>query len=168
MAMSIDDAAARDDAGVTTDATTDDGAAIDAASDASDSQKSWVPIETISVPVDGTTRTSTTVLQAGVTDHLRAQGTFVIQSPQGTLADAEYWDFSMQPPLDGVAGVDVGLAVNDPVADTTRTPKWGTYASSHVYEVAWVGNGAAIVAMLHDGNFTNNTGALTLQILAYQ
>jgi hypothetical protein len=126
----------------------------------------WVAVETLTIPVNGTSVTSQTVLLAGIGYRLRASGTFVIQSPQGTQGDAEWWDFSNL--MDGVTGVDVGLAVNDSIVDTNRTPKWGAYAANHIYEVPWTGNGQPIVAMLHDGNFTNNTGSLMLSILAAQ
>lgn len=127
----------------------------------------WVVIDTLTVPVDGNGVMSAVTLGNGVGYRLRAEGTFVIQSPQGTPADAEWWDYN-NTPVDGVAGVDVGLAVNDSTVNDTRTPKWGAYSSSHVYEVAWVGNGQKLTAALHDGNFTNNTGSLTLKVLALQ
>lgn len=126
----------------------------------------WVAVESITVPVNGTQVMSAMTMQSGVAYRLRASGTFVIQSESGTQGDAEWWNFaSLQ---DGVSGVDVGLAVNDTAVNTTRTPKWGAYQSSHVYEVDWTGNGARLVAMLHDGNYGNNTGSLTLTILAWQ
>jgi hypothetical protein len=140
-----------------------------AAGDASvDAAQEWTVVEQLAVPVTGATVASTFVLEAGVRYRLRASGVFVIQSPQGTPADAEYWNFNVPPPTDGVAGVDVGLAVNDTVVDETRTPRWGPYSASHIYEVDWTGDGAAIVAQLHDGNFANNTGMLNLAILAPQ
>lgn len=147
------------------DAAIDGSATVaDAAGDAS--PPTWVAVETLTVPVNGSMVTSQMTLAAGGAYRLRASGTFVIQSSPGTQADAEWWDFSNL--MDGVTGVDVGLAVNDTVVDTSRTPKWGAYVATHVYEVPWTGNGQPIVAMLHDGNFANNTGSLTLTILAAQ
>jgi hypothetical protein len=97
--------------------------------------KSWVVIETLTVPVNGTSVTSQTALTNGVTYHLRASGTFVIQSSQGTLA--EFWDFANTAgPQEGVAGVDCGMG--------------------------------RLRCQPHDGNFTNNTGSLSLAILSYQ
>jgi hypothetical protein len=126
-------------------------------------------IETLTVPVNGQSVLSTTALGSGVTYHLRASGTFVIQSTPGTTADAEFWDFAnASGPQEGVTGVDVGLAVDDVNVDTIKTPKWGAYSSSHTYEIAWVGDGTTIAVLLHDGNYTNNTGSLSVAILAYQ
>jgi hypothetical protein len=124
-------------------------------------------IDSITVPVNGNQVLSAVTLANGVAYRLRAEGEFVIQSPAGTPGDAEWWDYN-NVIQDGVAGVDVGLAVNDTVVDTNRTPKWGAYQSSHIYEVDWTGNGQKLVAMLHDGNFANNTGSLTLKVLALQ
>ncbi len=101
----------------------------------------------------------------GETYRLRASGTFVV-STAGALADAEYWDFPSM--LDGVSGVDLGIAIDDPVVDTNRTPKWGTYDPSHVYQVDFVGKGAVIDAGYHDGNFSNNMGTLTLDVFRFQ
>lgn len=129
---------------------------------------SWVVVETLTVPANGVQVTSTLALDAGVTYRLRASGTWVIQNNigNGTRADAEWWNF--EDLQDGVIGVDVGLAINDTSNDAIRTPKWGPYNPSHVYEVDWVGDGQPIVAMMHDGNYANNTGSLTLDILAWQ
>jgi len=164
---STDDASVIDgESGDTQQVTTD--AAVDGMVDAPGVPlPTWVVIDTITVPVIGTMVMSVVTLTNGVSYKLRAEGTFVIQSPLGTPADAEWWDYNntMQ---DGVVGVDVGLAVNDFTVDTVRTPKWGAYQASHVYEVDWVGNGQKLVAMLHDGNFANNTGSLTLKVLALQ
>ena len=167
--------------GALSNVTVDSGDDVDAAGDATQAtvdappdsptqtNKSWVVIETLTVPVNGTSVTSQTALTNGVTYHLRASGTFVIQSPQGTLADAEFWDFgNTAGPQEGVAGVDCGMAVDDTSVDTNKTPKWGAYDASHTYEITWVGDGTTILAMLHDGNFTNNTGSLSLAILSYQ
>ncbi len=143
-------------------------AATDAGPDARPAdarEPAWVVVDELTVPVNRATVMSAFVLEAGVRYRLRASGTFVIQSPEGTPGDAEYWDFAGGQPVDGVAGVDVGLAVNDPLVDTNRTPRWGAYDASHVYEVEWTGAGAPIAAQLHDGNYANNTGALKLEIL---
>jgi hypothetical protein len=147
------------DAGVDAPAGADAGPGADAAQE-------WTLVDELSVPTTGATVMSAFVLQAGVHYRLRASGVFVIQSPQGTPSDAEYWNFNVPPPTDGVAGVDVGLAVNDLTVDENRTPRWGPYSATHVYEIDWMGNGAALVAQLHDGNYANNTGTLNLAILA--
>ncbi|HUS31828.1 MAG TPA: hypothetical protein VMZ53_25180 [Kofleriaceae bacterium] len=159
------------DAGDDVDAAIDAEAMVivDAPPDPPPSTKSWVVIETLTVPVNGQSVTSQTALANGVTYHLRASGTWVIQSTPGTQADAEFWDFTNTAgPQEGVTGVDCGLAVDDTTVDTNKTPKWGAYSASHTYEIDWVGDGTTIVALMHDGNYSNNTGSLSLAILAYQ
>ena len=122
----------------------------------------FIVVEEISVPVSSGTVASANELLAGVTYRLRASGTY--NAAQDTFGDAEYIGFTGTP-ADTVSGVDVGLAVNDITVDGTRTPKWGAYRDSHVYEVDFVGNGTPIVAQLHDATYGNNTGSLTLTIL---
>ena len=127
----------------------------------------WVQVDELSIPVNSVTArvTSTFVLQANVGYRLRASGTFFTTS-LGRLGDAEYYNFNVGPPVDEAAGIDVGLAVNDPIVDGTRTPRWGAYSAEHVYEVPWMGAGAPIIVQLHDGNYADNVGALKLEILA--
>lgn len=130
----------------------------------------WTVIETLTVPVDpvmgiSAKTTSTTVLQAGVVYHLRASGTWIIQSDAipPTQADAEWWSFSA--PVEGVAGTDVGLGIDDAAALDPKQPKWGPYTDTHVYEVEWVGAGKTIDANIHDQRYDNDSGFLTLEIL---
>ena len=127
-----------------------------------DAQPQLTLIDTVTIEVDGTVVDSVAVLQAGQTYLLRVSGVFQITSA-GALSDAEYWDnagtFS-----DTVSGIDVGVAINDTVVDGNKTPHWGAYNASHIYEVNFVGTGAVIATMVHDGNLTNNVGNLTLEI----
>jgi hypothetical protein len=126
----------------------------------------WTVVEALVVSVRGETVTSTFVLQQGVRYRLRASGMAYVALQ--TFGDAEYYNFNNGPPIDGAVGIDVGLAVNDSTIDATRTPRWGAYSDTHVYEVEWTGDGASIVAQFHDGNTANNSGTLTLEILALQ
>jgi len=125
---------------------------------------SWVAIDTLTVPADGTAITSKVTLQAGVTYLLRASGTYYYDIQR--LGDAEYFEGTvLGTHFDGESGVDVGLAVNDTLVDMDRTPKWGPYNDTHIYEVEWPGAGTPITAQLHDGQYTINSGALGLLIL---
>jgi hypothetical protein len=140
---------------------------VDAPPDTGGGGSEWVVIDTLSVPAGGMTRTSTKVLQAGVTYRLRASGTFYYDTQ--ALADAEYFDVQAGGmPKNVVSGVDVGLAVNDSTVDSTRMPKWGAYSAGHVYEAEWTGEGATITIQIHDGNYMNNFGELALEILELQ
>jgi hypothetical protein len=121
-------------------------------------------LEELSIPVGGTVVSSTVVLQSGVRYRLRASGTYFYAAAQNVLGDAEYFGFNAGGPTDTEAGVDVGLAVNDSVVDANRMPKWGAYTDTHVYEVEWTGAGATIDVQLHDGNYSNNVGSLTVAI----
>jgi hypothetical protein len=123
----------------------------------------WDVAETLTVPVDKMTATSKTVLEAGVGYRLRATGTFSIGFQ--LISDAEYFGFNRGAPMDTAANIDVGLAVNDSTIDLDRTPRWGDYNLEHVYEVPWMGDGGPIVAQFHDGNYMDNFGTLTLEIL---
>ncbi len=131
--------------------------------DAPDGSGEWTVVETLMVPVRGEPVTSMLVLQQGVRYRLRASGMAYVALQ--TFGDAEYYDFNNGPPIDGAVGLDIGLAVNDSVIDGTRTPRWGAYSDTHVYEVEWTGDGAPIVAQFHDGNTANHIGELALAIL---
>jgi hypothetical protein len=142
-------------------------APIDGPSDAAiDAPLTWVAIEMLTIPSDAMIITSATTLAAGTMYRLRASGTLVVATGIGLGGDAEYIDFST--PMDGVPGIDQGLAIEDIVVDGTKQPKWGPYTASHVYEVPWQGTGTKIRAQYHDGNYTNNAGSLMLTILALQ
>jgi hypothetical protein len=54
-------------------------------------------LETITVPVDGSSVVSNTPLDSGVTYRLRASGTFIVGGPGDHTGDAEYADFSNPP-----------------------------------------------------------------------
>jgi hypothetical protein len=128
-------------------------------------------VESLSVPADGTVITSTTTLAAGVRYQLRASGVMYI-SP---YADAEYFfDLPDGPSTasqlhdlcdDNVT--DCGLAVDDPVVNGLKQPRWGAYQPDHVYTIDFIGLGAPITSNVHDDYYPNNTGMLTLDILAY-
>jgi hypothetical protein len=67
-----------------------------------------------------------------------------------------------------ITGIDVGIGVNDASIDGTTTPSWGPYASTHVYEVMWAGDGNPISVRYHDGYYPNNSGSIVVEILALQ
>jgi hypothetical protein len=131
--------------------------------DARGSGGEWSVVETLTVPTTGATVPSTLTLQAGIGYRLRASGMFYVGSQR--LGDAEYYDFNRGPPIDGAANIDVGLAVNDPIVDANRTPRWGLFRGTHIYEVPWTGDGLPLVAQFHDGYYLDNAGTLTLEIL---
>jgi hypothetical protein len=134
----------------------------------------WTVVETLTVPSDGSVVTSNTVLQNGVDYHLRASGTFNMNTNQNVndswMADAEYYDFSNLPTSakDHALTYDIGIAVDDPVIDTTKTPSWGAFEATHVYEIVFTGAGATIAVNFHDQVTSDNDGSLTLEILAWQ
>ncbi len=131
---------------------------------------SYQVIDTLIVPVDSSAVVSTVVLDSGETYRLRVSGTFIISTNSNLVGDAEYFDFSNIPSSlrDTVTGVDNGVAVDDSSVDSNRSPRWGSFSSDHVYEVDFLGKGQTISVNLHDGNFSNNTGTLTLEILRLQ
>lgn len=155
------------DAAVVGDAN-DTDAMRDGAADAA-AMQTWTLVDTLIVPANGAPVFSSVQLEGGVSYRLRASGTFIIQSLQGTTSDAEFWDFdNPSGPQEGVVGVDIGLGIDDMTVDENRTPKWGAYNASHTYEVMYTGQGRSLRANVHDGNPTNNTGSLTLQVFALQ
>ena len=127
------------------------------------------PIETITVPVDGSTVISNTVLEIGRRYVLRASGTFVIGGPGDGLADAEYFDFSNPPDSIGDLclydpSCDYGLAINDDFVSDGKSTHWGAFTPPHVYTIDFTGEGAPIRFTYHDTYYDGNVGSLTVEI----
>jgi hypothetical protein len=122
-----------------------------------------VLLETLTVPATGEVVPSTTLLRVGATYRLIASG--VVSVRDGYSGDADYyWDDVFGLGGDAAGGVDLGLAIDDPVIDDTRSPDWGEFSSEHTYEALVAGTGAALAAQFHDPNFGNNGGSLSLAI----
>lgn len=134
----------------------------------------YTVVETLTVPTNGGSVTSSTILSPGVTYELKASGTFHIGCGDDTGADAEYADCPGYGPIDNCnadpAGTDLGIGVDD--SDVSRAgrkqPFWGPFDPSHVYTIDWVGAGAAISLNYHDCFIPDNAGVLTVEILAPQ
>lgn len=131
--------------------------------------------ETLTVPVDGTTVTSKTVLEKGATYTIVASGTFLIGGPGDGMADAEYADFSNPPSSvvdtlsDGATTTDIGLAINEPnVMAATKTTRWGVFNPTHSYRITFVGQGLPISLNYHDVKPGDNKGSLTVQIVKHE
>lgn len=125
-----------------------------------------VVLETMQVSFDGAVVTSSISLDAGVTYRLRASGTGNYSTQQGAVGDAEYWDFAAPKTMNPGSTIDVGLGIDDPTVDGQLSPGWGPYRDDHIYEIDFVGAGAPIEARIHDGDYGNNTGSITLEILS--
>ena len=85
----------------------------------------------------------------------------------GWSGDADYYWADDLPDItrgDSAGGVDIGLAINDTTIDNNRSPDWGSYTDSHVYETTMAGTGATLTAQFHDPEYSNNSGSLTLEI----
>ena len=125
-------------------------------------------IDTLIVPGIGTQTPSAVTLTVGRTYRLRASGTFYIAGGTDPYSDAEYWDFAAgEKDLCDDLVTDAGLSIDDNVVDGAKNPKWGPYRPDHIYEIDFVGKGAPITAMIHDVGPGNNTGSLTLEIIAF-
>ncbi len=140
-------------------------ASIDAPPDA---PLTWVTVETLTIPCTNQGVPSTTVLASGVSYQLRASGECITNTTSGSKSDAEYIGYNITQPVDVYSGVDYGIAINDLTEGSTKQPHWGDYTSTHTYVVSWVGAGATITAEYHDADNSNNSGSLSLEILAYQ
>ncbi len=127
----------------------------------------YILLEEIAVPADGSSVFSTTVLANGETYKLQASGTHDIAL--GRFADAEYF-LPSSGPLDFCVsgGCDYGIKINDPIVSGGRnTPFWGPSNASNIYEIDFVGLGAAIGINFHDDAPSDNVaGDLTLAVFA--
>jgi hypothetical protein len=125
----------------------------------------WMVIETMTIDTANAARTpSKTILAAGEMYKLRASGTASVID--GVIGDSEYYDFAS--PKDNACCEDVGIGIDDPAVDLDTKPDWGPYNTDHIYEILWMGTGAAIGAAYQDTVYSNNSGNLTLEILAFR
>lgn len=123
--------------------------------------------EAVLVPVDGSSVSSRTVVPAGLTIRLRAEGTFGIGGPG--LADAEY-AFGSNPSdaIDQCEGshLDVGISVDGIGSGTPRKqPRWGPLSPSHRYEVSYTGAGRPLTLKYEDCYYADNAGSLSVHLL---
>lgn len=141
----------------------------DAPPDAPPEPPMWRVVETLMVPCTGVTVTSNVVLDPETPYRLRATGTCVANDNSGSRADAEYAGWGLFGGVsDVVSQVDIGIAIDDPTPRPSNQPDWGSATLAHDYVVDWPGTGRPLSATFHDPDLTNNSGQLTLTILAYR
>jgi hypothetical protein len=125
--------------------------------------------ELMILPVDGSVVQSQTALRQGVIYKLRASGTAVSGGPG--FADAEYsFDINNGSLINNCGnsslGVDLGIGVNDTLNTNNKFPFWGTFDATHTYTINFVGQGSPITLKYHDCAYGDNSGLLTVAILA--
>ena len=122
-------------------------------------------VESVRVPVDGSSVLSQSVLRDGVDYRLHARGTFVIGGPG--YADAEYaFTSAYDWVIDGCFDVapDLGIGVDDHVIDELKQPRWGPFNPAHTYSVGFTGRDGPISLDYHDCGYGDNSGELTVDI----
>ena len=131
----------------------------------------YVLLETISVLTTSPAGVySSNVLESGVDYVLVASGAYSFGGSGGGVGDAEYLHFHTAPVNEGVdksaaaSGVDLGIGINDPPADTDKSPWWGPYSPTHEYTLHFTGLGAPIYLNYHDDIYYDNFGSLTVKI----
>jgi hypothetical protein len=130
----------------------------------------YVLQETITVPVNGSLVSSTTVLKTGILYKIRASGTSNVGGLGDGLGDAEYANFSnppssLQDNCGGTPdGVDLGIGIDDSNNDNNKFPLWGNYEPNHVYTIDFAGQGSSISLNYHDCAYNDNSGSLTVEI----
>ncbi len=129
-----------------------------------DSDLGFIVIETIAVPSDGSSVTSTSVLSSAGVYRVNASGTITCGGVGDQLGDAEYHDFTNPADNNDLNGLDYGISIDHPTVGDKVT-RWGAYTTSHVYEIAFTGLDSTLSANLHDGDYADNVGTLTLRIL---
>jgi hypothetical protein len=123
-------------------------------------------LESVQVPSDGSTNTSVHALEVGSLYQLRAYG-LLSMNPSFGLGDAEYGpehaaQDACTPPF---PATDIGIGLNDSVADGDKLPYWGPFSQSHVYTILIAGTGTPISLNFHDCHYDDNSGALGVEII---
>jgi hypothetical protein len=123
-----------------------------------------VTLDVLSVPSSGASVTTTAILQSGVKYTVRASGTIKVNNGSPPLGDAEY---AFDPLIDGCTtnGLDLGIDIDNPTASGKKLVSWGSYQPSHVYEIPFVGKGAAISFNYHDCGYADNSGSFTVEVI---
>ena len=130
----------------------------------------YVLQETIIVPVDGSSVSSTMILKSGVLYRIKASGTFYVGGWGDQMGDAEYADLSNPPSSinDNCGGtpdgVDLGIGINDSINDNEKFPSWGNFEPSHVYTIDFAGQGSSISLNYHDCAYNDNFGSLAVEV----
>ena len=127
----------------------------------------FTPLETVLVPVDGTSVQSLVALKAGVIYKLRASGTAVARG--SVLADAEYaFDANDGSVINNQGNfsldVDLGIGVNDPLNSNNKFPFWGNFDPTHTYTINFVGQGLPISLNYHGSFQADSSRSLTVEI----
>ena len=129
--------------------------------------------ETVTVPINGSTVTSSTTLLSGQTYLLVASGALDIET--GYAADAAYWYSTDNSKIFGseITGVQYGIGINDASMSpgANIVPVWGSFdPSEHIYTYAIVGQGVPLTFQFHDADDESDTSEsdspLEVQIFA--
>jgi len=124
----------------------------------------FTALETLVVPVDGSSVSSVAVLSSSGTYRLRASGVITCGGVGDQMGDAEYHDFTNPTDNNSLNGLDYGISIDSPVVGQ-KTIHWGAYTPTHVYEVDYVGRDQVVSANLHDGQYTDNSGTFMVTVL---
>lgn len=129
-------------------------------------------VETLQVPANCSSVSSTTQLEAGVTYQIRVSGTVQVGGPGSGTADAEFANFSNVPNslmnnCDNLStGIDIGLAIDDVDLDAAKFPNWGSFKQNHTYVTTVQGTGEPLSFSFHDCDCSDNSGNLAVEIRA--
>ena len=125
-----------------------------------------MPVAQLAGPYTGVA-VQTPVLTQGQAYQFRVTGAAATNGEASV--DAEYGFLTADPTniaavVDVPVGIDVGLSIDDDTTDGDILPNWGPYTASHIYERQVLGQGRAVSIKLHDGVYTDNSGAVNVTI----
>jgi hypothetical protein len=110
------------------------------------------------VPVE-----SSTSLLSGQKYELEVSGTYTY-NPNNDWADAEYFQH-LGAPIKGDTLYPLTPNILDLSINSCSTnTDWGSYQSSHVYTMQYMGTGSKISFCIYDSYYPDNNGALTVEI----
>jgi len=127
-------------------------------------------VETVEVPSDGSSVTSTNVLGSGVTYLLEASGTYSFANwGLYGIADAEWAyrndGYSDPNPFGWTLGEDTYPSVLGlDVLVNGGNVYWGDYNSAHNYVLSYTGNGNPVSFDIYDSHYSDNSGFITVDI----
>jgi hypothetical protein len=120
--------------------------------------QSGTQLGAVSVPATGA-KVSTPILAAGQRYRLRASGFWNTNANDGNDAVAAFPFANPNAPVTVAGGVRVGLSVDDGSPDL-----WGSYTTTHLYEMTVTGQGKALTLHYVDPITADNSGSLLVDV----
>lgn len=119
-------------------------------------------VDTVHVPSDGSTVSSSVSLETGKPYSFKASGTFTYNNA-GDWADAE-WYLKNSVIVKGDTEGSQPYVLDISVDGYSINRDWGDYSAEHIYYLQFTGTGSSADFSIYDSYYPDNSGSLTVEI----